>query len=431
MEENTGYNPLQPVFELIQGGDPDRICLKYGISRGQLDKMLTGYQMSRREAALTDAFTISQTKRNDPCPCGSGKKYKKCCLPRHEEARKLVPQDQLVEMEKNAKAREKVEKDVKKGFGLIFSGEYERAEQFAQKMLQTFPEDDRFHDLLVNAHLSLGNFDEAFRVARKRWQTATEEKLFYQENGFHKREGVERNQHVHFYSPSTWLEKFWISQRARTWRDTYPAAANSDVATVAGKLREANDLKRFPAKEEGGFETRKEALAPVLARLESTGPQAIPFLLPLTYSYSWASLFVPDLLHAWGTDECIRLLAELSMFRFPYFSQKCLSCLENCGERAIPVISKVLKENPAFEELTVGLLTVLGNLPCPESFEILAGFTGHENRYIVNWACEALSRHKNPAAAPYLERAKEQVGSLSKIAGAIKAIGELKKENPV
>jgi preprotein translocase subunit SecA len=25
--------------------------------------------------------------RNDPCPCGSGKKYKKCCLPREEQAR--------------------------------------------------------------------------------------------------------------------------------------------------------------------------------------------------------------------------------------------------------------------------------------------------------------------------------------------------------
>lgn len=23
--------------------------------------------------------------RNDPCPCGSGKKYKKCCLPRNEQ----------------------------------------------------------------------------------------------------------------------------------------------------------------------------------------------------------------------------------------------------------------------------------------------------------------------------------------------------------
>lgn len=22
--------------------------------------------------------------RNDPCPCGSGKKYKKCCLPKEE-----------------------------------------------------------------------------------------------------------------------------------------------------------------------------------------------------------------------------------------------------------------------------------------------------------------------------------------------------------
>jgi uncharacterized protein YecA (UPF0149 family) len=24
--------------------------------------------------------TVSQPGRNDPCPCGSGKKYKKCCL---------------------------------------------------------------------------------------------------------------------------------------------------------------------------------------------------------------------------------------------------------------------------------------------------------------------------------------------------------------
>ena len=26
--------------------------------------------------------------RNDPCPCGSGKKYKKCCLAKDEEARR-------------------------------------------------------------------------------------------------------------------------------------------------------------------------------------------------------------------------------------------------------------------------------------------------------------------------------------------------------
>lgn len=30
---------------------------------------------------------MSKSGRNDPCPCGSGKKYKKCCLPKDEAAR--------------------------------------------------------------------------------------------------------------------------------------------------------------------------------------------------------------------------------------------------------------------------------------------------------------------------------------------------------
>ena len=30
---------------------------------------------------------MNDTGRNDPCPCGSGRKYKKCCLPQHEAAR--------------------------------------------------------------------------------------------------------------------------------------------------------------------------------------------------------------------------------------------------------------------------------------------------------------------------------------------------------
>ncbi|MDH3544377.1 MAG: SEC-C metal-binding domain-containing protein, partial [Desulfuromonadales bacterium] len=29
---------------------------------------------------------MSQTNRNEPCPCGSGKKYKKCCLGQQEPA---------------------------------------------------------------------------------------------------------------------------------------------------------------------------------------------------------------------------------------------------------------------------------------------------------------------------------------------------------
>jgi len=34
---------------------------------------------ARKKTAL-EARAKKQTGRNDPCPCGSGKKYKKCCL---------------------------------------------------------------------------------------------------------------------------------------------------------------------------------------------------------------------------------------------------------------------------------------------------------------------------------------------------------------
>jgi len=37
-------------------------------------------------------MSISRIGRNDPCPCGSGKKYKKCCLDR-EPAAASVPAD--------------------------------------------------------------------------------------------------------------------------------------------------------------------------------------------------------------------------------------------------------------------------------------------------------------------------------------------------
>lgn len=41
--------------------------------------------------------------RNDPCPCGSGKKYKKCCLgraARESLARKLASTDAMFHMAK-------------------------------------------------------------------------------------------------------------------------------------------------------------------------------------------------------------------------------------------------------------------------------------------------------------------------------------------
>jgi hypothetical protein len=387
--------------------------------------MFDDYQASRRSSAVAGAFAPSKASRNDPCPCGSGKKYKKCCLPAHEEARRLIPRERLQQIEEEAVAKEKIEREVRKGFGLIFSQEFERAAGFAKKQIESFPEDDRFHDIRMSACLASGDYDAAFQIARKRWQTSVEEKLFFQENGYHKREATDRAGSVHFYSPSTWLEKFWIAQRARTWRERYDETFTTRSSSpLIEKLKAANDVERFPAKREEGFEARKAALAPVLETIKSEGPGAIPFLLPLTYNFSWAALFIPGLLGEIGSDECLRLLAELSMFRYPHFSQECLCCLEKNGERAIPVISLVLEENPAFDELKAGLLSVLGNLACRQSFEILAKFTEHENPYVAARACEALGKHKNPDAQPYLEKAGRRLGPLDRIPEAVKEIAQ-------
>lgn len=37
-------------------------------------------RLARREAANAPARREVFAGRNDPCPCGSGKKFKKCCL---------------------------------------------------------------------------------------------------------------------------------------------------------------------------------------------------------------------------------------------------------------------------------------------------------------------------------------------------------------
>ena len=415
-------------MDLILGGDPDAICPRYGITRAELDERLKSYQLSRRKQALVDHLTMIRVGRNEPCPCGSGKKYKKCCQPKHEEARRNLPPDRLKKMEELAQGREKLEKEVQKGFDLLFSHDFDKAQRFAERLLESYPEDDRLHDILANVCLASGDYDGAFRTCRRRWQIAQEEKAFFLENGFHKREGVDKTQIVHFYSPSTWLERFWIAQRARNYREMFPAEEGSELAKTVEKLKLANDPKRFPGRGEEGYEMRRKALAPVLDQLEKEGPAAIPYLLPLTYFFSWASVFVPDLLRSYGTDQCVKLLAELSMFRFPFFSQKCLSNLEDFGERSVPQIKQVLDENPVFDELKVGIIMVLGSIRTQESFETLAKLTEHENPYVVNWVADALERHQNPEALTYLNNAKERLGGLSKIGGAIRELaGQLGK----
>jgi len=43
------------------------------------DENIRDLEILQERTEVTQAESTKQANRNDPCPCGSGKKYKKCC----------------------------------------------------------------------------------------------------------------------------------------------------------------------------------------------------------------------------------------------------------------------------------------------------------------------------------------------------------------
>jgi len=61
-----------------------QVAMVYG--RGVLPKQMTKVEGQQSQGGAGGSGTVDFKKvgRNDPCPCGSGKKYKKCCMPKHQ-----------------------------------------------------------------------------------------------------------------------------------------------------------------------------------------------------------------------------------------------------------------------------------------------------------------------------------------------------------
>jgi TolA-binding protein len=94
---------------------------------------------------------MSKIGRNDPCPCGSGRKYKRCCLPAHEaaaaeraaaaqaaaatEAARHVPP--VVDWEADDDDLDETSNRV---VDLIQAGQLDEAEQAARDLLARYPE---------------------------------------------------------------------------------------------------------------------------------------------------------------------------------------------------------------------------------------------------------------------------------------------------
>ena len=111
---------------------------------------------------------MAKTGRNDPCPCGSGQKYKRCCLPR-EEAAEHAAALATAATASMADAEDDGLDDASNGvIDLIDAGRLDEAEQAAHALLAQYPDVHDGLERLAMVYAARGNrprADEYYRQA--------------------------------------------------------------------------------------------------------------------------------------------------------------------------------------------------------------------------------------------------------------------------
>lgn len=124
---------------------------------------------------------MPKTGRNDPCPCGSGKKYKHCCLEKDRAAelapavrQRVVLQDHKANQaaqrqEALAALQESQALDAASNHvvDLVHAGRLDEAERAANELLVRYPEVHDGYDRLGMVHEARGQFREAADCYRK------------------------------------------------------------------------------------------------------------------------------------------------------------------------------------------------------------------------------------------------------------------------
>lgn len=365
--------------------------------------------------ALKEELVLKKVGRNEPCPCGSGKKYKKCCLQHHEKAVSFLDPKDVEEQKRIAREKQTLSSDAEMGFTLLFEDRIKDARALASRLIKTYPNDDRFHEIAALSHLYSEDFDHAIEICRMRWEVARDEKTYFLKHGHHRSESAEGSRSVLHYPPEVWLTKYWISLKGRTYKSLLPVKKDKEIARHIAELLKANDRERFPQEKEEGYKVRREALDGTIESLKTRGTDAVPYLLNLLCRYSWAVLFVPEILLHDRTPLAIRALIELSMFDYPYASEQPLNYLEKLNEEALPYIEKALSTDKEFDPIKLGIISVLGHIRIPASYHILLGLLNHEEARVVSCAGGALGVYGDASALSKMIEADKRLGGDSRI----------------
>jgi hypothetical protein len=416
---------FEPVLKLLHGGNPDVIALKTGISKEQLLKIRDDLlAQAERERAKAIDVPSNNVGRNAPCPCGSGKKYKHCCLSKHMAAEQAKNMTQENNFKKKKRAQEKLIQQIEKAFGLLGSGKYNQAIYLALKLIKVYPNEDRLHDIAATGYLYAGECEKAIEICKCRLKVSESEKAYLIEHRRYRDAETDTLALSYYYPPLTWLQKYWIALKTKDYQSLYPTTENTKRLALVKKLQTADDQKQFPEKHSQGLELRKNALKKTLDNLKAAGPEMIPYLLPLACKYSWAGLFVPEILSAYRTDTASLVLIDISMFGFAYASGASLHYLEKMREAALPHIKTAFDSNKAFDPIKTGIVSVLGNIRVPASYELLLRLLEHDSPHIVNWAGDALGKFNNVQALPRMVAANERIGGEKMIDATIQKLLE-------
>ena len=125
---------------------------------------------------------MPKTGRNDPCPCGSGKKYKHCCLEK-DRAAELSPaigqrvalqaqrsrqvalhkdyQEELLESQAALQEAQALDAASNAVVDLVRADRLDEAEQAARELLVRYPEVHDGYDRLGMVHEARGQFRQA------------------------------------------------------------------------------------------------------------------------------------------------------------------------------------------------------------------------------------------------------------------------------
>ena len=112
--------------------------------------------------------------RNDPCPCGSGRKYKRCCVGKDEASvrakRAAVHKEQQARIADLAAAMQEadeLDQASNSVVDLIRAGRLDEAEQAARDLLLRYPQVPDGHDRLGMVYEARGQNPEAAQCYRK------------------------------------------------------------------------------------------------------------------------------------------------------------------------------------------------------------------------------------------------------------------------